>query len=277
LDSEIRALRDLPDPAERIRKVSELLARRQEEITELSRIRRETLGDLQRQGRSQTEIAELAGVSRGRIAQLAKAGPAPERAFLGDGKLTIVVGRKETAKGEPAVAEETMIAVSRLTELAASHRLDVDVLRVSPPGLVELNQDNLVILAGPRLFPMVGQILQGDPNIRFAQEEDGAWVLRDLKTGETYGAPREPGPGRDFGYLGRLPRPDGQGTFLVAGGLHATGTQGVVAYLETALADLYAEVKTRRFSMIVECSYNDSLEVTSAKQASPIYTHTTRS
>lgn len=257
-----------------MRQVSALLAIRQEEITELSRIRKETLGDLQKRGLSQAEIAMLAGVSRGRIGQLAKAGPAVERAFLGDGRLTIAVGRKATTKGEPAVAEETMVAVHRLTELAAAHQLDVEVERVSPPGLLELNRENLVTLAGPRLFPMVGQILQGDTNLRFIHDEDGTWCLRDLQTGETYAAPRNPdGPHRDYGYLGRLPRPDGRGSFLVAGGLHAAGTQGVIAYLETALAYLYTEVKTRKFSMIVECSYDpETLEVTTAKQASPIYT-----
>lgn len=256
-----------------MRQVSVLLATRQEEITELSRIRKETLGDLQKQGLSQAEIAALAGVSRGRIGQLAKVGPAVERAFLGDGRLTIAVGRKATAKGEPAVAEETMVAVHRLTELASAHQLDVEVERISPPGLLELNRENLITLAGPRLFPMVGQILQGDPNLQFFQE-DGEWCLQDLRTGETYTAPRNPdGPHRDYGYLGRLPRPDGRGSFLVAGGLHATGTQGVIAYLETALAYLYAEVKTRKFSMIVECDYDpETREVTSAKQASPIYT-----
>ena len=30
----------------------------------------------------------------------------------------------------------------------------------------------------------------------------------------------------DFGYLGRLPRPDGRGTFLYIGGIHAAGTSG---------------------------------------------------
>jgi hypothetical protein len=273
LDEAIRKLRDLGDASERMRQVSALLATRQEEIVELSRIRRETLEDLRKQGLSQTDIAALAGVSRGRIGQLAKAGPAPERAFLGDGRLAIAVGLKESTKGEPVVAKETMVAFHRLSDLAASHQLDCEVEQVPPPGLLELNRENLIVLAGPRLFPMVGQILQGDPNLRFDQDEDD-WFLRDLRTGETYQAPRDAGgPPHDFGYLGRLPRPDGHGSFLVVGGLHATGTQGVIAYLETALGYLYSEVKTRRFSMIVTCEYDpQTLQVTSAKQISPIYT-----
>ena len=38
--------------------------------------------------------------------------------------------------------------------------------------------------------------------------------------------------------MGRLPRPDGKGTFLYLAGLHAPGTLGAASYVVNNLADL---------------------------------------
>lgn len=269
---EVRKLAAHEDPVVRARESSALLAYHQDVVTELSRIRREAVQELITRGLSYSQIAEKIGVSRSRIGQITKSGPLSERAFLGDGSLTVVVGeKKEQDQGRPVIAVETSLAFDRLKNLASSYQLDASQEPVPPPGIFDLNRDNLVVLSGPRLFPMVGQILASDPSLRFEQDEDGAWQLRDLQTNQIYRS--DPGKAQDFGYLGRLPRPDGRGLFLVAAGLHAASTQGVIAYLETSLAELYAEVKKARFSMIIECSYDpaDHNRVISARQASPIY------
>ncbi|MGP4027219.1 sigma-70 family RNA polymerase sigma factor [Actinomadura sp. 3N407] len=250
-----------------------LLASFQDATTELARIRRETLGELKGHGLTQKEIAAVAGLSRGRIGQLAQAGPRPERVFLGDSCLTVAVARKrQEGRLEPVIAEATVHASKRLTDLAATYQLEVEVEPISPPGIIDLNRDNLIVMAGPRMFPMVGQILSGDPSVAFIQDDSGGWSIKDLHTGQEFRPHTIEGKHHDFAYFGRLPRPDGKGTFLCIAGVHATGTQGVVAYLEKAVAEVYAEVKTRRFSMIVACEYDpDTLKVTSAESASPIY------
>lgn len=40
------------------------------------------------------------------------------------------------------------------------------------------------------------------------------WYLVDQTAGVDYRSPRNSGESRDYGYIGRLPRPDGRGTFL---------------------------------------------------------------
>lgn len=274
MEPDVRALREVADPEQRALAATALLSRYQDAETELHRIRAEAVEELIAAGRTHAEIAALLGVTRGRIGQIKRGSPAPERLFLGDGLLTIVLGQKrEEGKGRPVVAQETTIAARRLATLAADHKLESTEQYVPPPGLVELNRDNLVILAGPRLFPLVGQILDGDPNLRF-HKDGGGWYVRDHAADTEYRAPRDTGTPRDVGYLGRLPRPDGRGTFLVCAGIHATGTQGVVAYLETHLPELYREVKLKRFSTLVECEYDpETLTVTSARPLSPVYRH----
>lgn len=274
MEPDVLALREVADPEQRAVAATTLLARYQDAETELHRIRAEAVEELIGAGKTHAQIAVMLGVTRGRVGQM-KTGPAPERLFLGDGLLTIVLGQKrEEGKGRPVVAQETTIAAQRLGDLAARHRLDSKVEFIPPPGIVELNRDNLVILAGPRLFPLVGQILDGDPHLRFYKDDDGTWYVRAEDTETEFRAPRDTGRPVDIGYLGRLRRPDGRGTFLVCAGVHATGTQGVVAYLETHLAELYREVKLRQFSTLIECEYDpDTLTVTSTRTLGPIYRH----
>jgi hypothetical protein len=80
---------------------------------------------------------------------------------------------------------------------------------------------------------------------------------------------RRPG---DVGYLGRLLRPDGRGTFLYIAGIHASGAAGVVHFLRRYLADLYRDVRTRRFSTLIRCGFNpESRQILSSECVTPIY------
>ena len=102
--------------------------------------------------------------------------------------------------------------------------------------------------------------------LAFADDEAG-WHLADKTTGITYRSPMDDGQPSDIGYLARLPRPDGKGTFLHLAGIHAVGSDGVVHYLSQHLAELYTEVRTRRFSMLISCDFDpETREITASKQ-----------
>lgn len=269
----LRRIRAMPDPVERIKETARLQVVHQELANELARERREALEEaLSSKDITQAELARLVGVSRSRIGQLRKSGPAPERAFLspGGGDITVIVGQKPgDGPGRSSLAQETVVAYNRLSKLARSYDLDTEMDPVRPPKKENLNRDDLIVLSGPRLLNTLWQILEGDDFVRFRSDGQD-WWLRDESTGQDYRT--SPEANRCYGYLGRLPRPDGRGTFLVCSGIRAIGTQGVVAHLEDALPELYAEVKTKRFSTLVMCEYDpNTMTVTSAERVSPIY------
>jgi hypothetical protein len=272
---DVRRLRTEADPVARAREATKLLGEYQAAVTELSRIRREAFDDLRRQGYSQTDVARMVGLSRGRIGQLNAAGPLPERAFFGDNDLTAIVAQKqEGGRGRPVVAAETLAALSRLQALAATMSLGVRVESISPPGTVDLNRDNLMVLGGPRVLPIVGTLMEADPYLRFLQRPDGRWYLRDLHAEQDFESPQDAGENRDYGYLGRLQRPDGNGSLLIAAGIHPIGLQGAIALLETDLPELYETVRGANFSLMVECTYDPTtLSVTKASRVTPVYQH----
>ncbi|RKN50096.1 sigma-70 family RNA polymerase sigma factor, partial [Streptomyces klenkii] len=213
----------------------------------------------------------------GRVGQLASAGPPPERAFFGTGPMTIPLGGKyEAGKEENAsevITREDLSNFEHLRKLLAGLKLDSGYEVIPPSGIVNLNRDNLVVVCGPRLSPIIAQILEGDDNLRF--RKDRAWHLVDLKVGKEYRSPMdEDGSAADFGYLGRLPRLDGRGTFLYIAGIHAIGANGVVHFLENNLAQLYREVRTRRFSTLISCRYDPkTLDVLESRRVTPLYLH----
>lgn len=274
MDEQITRVRELVDPASRARQAADLLPRYQAAVTELSRIRREAIEELRAQGKTQAEIAAVMGVSRGRIGQLVKSGPPPERAFLGTDQLTIAVGgKKEGGKDKPGpvVAQEDMQAFIHLRDLCATLKLDAVHEIIHPPGWVDLNRDNLVVICGPRLSPLIAQILGADHNLAFVEDEKG-WHLVDRQTGMVYRSPMDDDQPGDIGYLARLPRPDRRGSFLYIAGIHAMGSSGVINYLENNLADVYRSVKTRRFSCLVQCVFDaESREVTESTLVTPLY------
>src|SRR5690606_28871798 len=151
---------------------------------------------------------------------------------------------------------------------------------VPPPGLVDLNRENLVVLTSPRLLPFVGQAMGADPHIRFANDDQG-WFLVDQTTGTEYRSRRDRGERTDYAYIGRLPRPDGKGTFLYLAGIHAQGTLGAAQYVAGNLKGLYKELKNRRFSTIVACtcdpgagsSEHTKHRLLSVERVTPLYGH----
>lgn len=269
----------IADPVDRAKAAIDLLARYQTHINELGRVRREAIEEAQAAGMTQTEIAKRLGVTRGRVGQLASAGPPPERAFFGTAKVTVSLGGKYEAGKTPdqqpseVVVREDLENFEHLRTLLGGMKLDTQYEVIPPSGIVNLNRDNHVVICGPRLSPIVAQVLEGDDYLRFAK--DRAWHLVDQKTATEYRSPQdEDGTSGDVGYLGRLPRLDGKGTFLYIAGIHAIGANGVVHFLENNLADLYRAVRTRRFSTLISCRYNpETLEVLESKRVTPLYQH----
>lgn len=276
MDIDVRELGELADPAERAQRASQRLAEYQAVAGELSRIRREALEELIAAGRTQTDIAAMLGMTRSRVGQLLSSGPKSERAFLGAGPLTIAIGGKQEAnkRGSGRVlAQEDLAAFNQMKELARNLGLDAQHEVVEPPGFIDLNRDNLIVICGPRLSPLIGQILGSDRNLGFDHDDQG-WFLVDRSLGVTHRSPMDAGESKDYAYVGRLPRIDGRGTFLYIAGIHAIGAPGAVHFLENHLAELYSEVKTKRFSMLVACEFDPkTLQVTSSKRLSPIYRH----
>ncbi|MFF7752292.1 sigma factor-like helix-turn-helix DNA-binding protein [Streptomyces sp. NPDC007971] len=269
----------IKDPVDRAKAAIDLMARYQSRVNELSRIRREAIEEAQAAGMTQAEIATRLGVSRGRVGQLASAGPPPERAFFGTDLVTVsVAGMYEAGKGpdqnpSEVVTREDLNNFEHLRKLVAGMKLDAQYEVIPPAGIVNLNRDNHVVICGPRRSPIVAQVLEGDDNLRFTK--DTAWHVVEQVTGKEYRSPAdEDGSAGDVGYLGRLPRLDGKGTFLYIAGIHAIGASGVVHYLENNLAELYREVRTRRFSTLISCRYDPkTLEVLESRRVTPLYRH----
>ncbi len=276
METAVQRVSELTNSAEKAREAGELAGTYQEAVVELSRIRREALDDLIEQGLTHGEIAEKIGTTRARVSQLLSTGPRTERAFLGAGTLTVALGGKQEApkdSGDPGsvVATEDLQAFEALSELARSVKLTAESELVMPPGLIDLNRDNLVVICGPRLSPMINQILASDPHLSFDKDDMG-WFLHDHVTGSTYRSPMNDGNPEDYAYIGRLPRPDGKGTFLYIAGIHAVGAAGVIHFLEGHMKDAYKQVRNRRFSTLIHCRFDPaSNKVIESERVTPYY------
>jgi predicted transcriptional regulator len=265
------------DPRERAIRIGELIDEHQVAIADLSRLRRETIEELLASGMTQTDVAKLLDMSKGRVSQLLSAGVRPERAFYGSGKLTVAIGAKqETNRSDPSnvLSAEAFNAYERLAQSARAVGLDASNEVVPAPGHVHLNRSNLIVLTNPRLLPFLSQVMEADPHIRYMVDNKG-WYLVDLTTATEYRSPRDDGECADYAYVGRLPRPDGKGTFLYLAGLHAPGTLGAAVFVVSNLGDLYRELKTRRFSTIVRCEFEpgNQLNIATAERVTPLYRH----
>ena len=256
---EVSRIAAIRDPFELLREATEQLSTAQQQVTELSRLRRRTIQQLHERGMSYAQIAEAAGLSRGRIHQIRHGGPAPEGEFLGIGRVTIATPLKQEAiKARPVVAIEDVTGSQRLGELARSLGIEPAFESVPVGGKIDLNRPNLIVICGPRLSEAVASVLAQDPAVQFERASDGPWTLVDRRSGRAYrsGQDESPPRNRDFAYLGRLPRPDGNGSVMIFTGIHPPGSLGVVHLLTTKLVDLYAELGTANFSTIVGTEFD---------------------
>jgi hypothetical protein len=133
---------------------------------------------------------------------------------------------------------------------------------------VDLNRDNLVVICGPRISPLIAEVLKTDSVLQF-ERDDSSWFLTDQSTGHTYHSPSDDPaqPPGDVAYLSRQARPDGNGSFILLTGIHAVGSSGVIHYLTRELADLYEQVGIRRFSTLIASSPRGSTRPPAASPA----------
>jgi hypothetical protein len=224
---------------------------------------------------SQIAIAEMLDMSKSRVSQLLAAGTRPERTFLGTGTVTVAIGGKvESGKPQPGgvVSAEAFSAYEILADLARSVGLDSKYEVVPPPGLVDLNRPNLIVLTNPRLLPFLSQVMGADPHLGYAVDDKG-WYIVDKTTQTEYRSPMDRGEAADYAYVGRLPRPDGKGTFLYLAGTHAPGTLAAAHYVASNIVELHRELKNRRFSTVIVCEYDpkDRKKILTVKPLTPIY------
>ena len=272
---EVQRIAQIDDPFELIKEATARLSAAQQEVTDLARLRRRKIQDLHDDGLSYAQIAAAAGLSRARIHQVRHAGPPPEGYFFGSGSMIVATPLKQDViQNRPVVAVEDVTAAQRLGELAQSLGMAFRTEHISTEGAIDFNRPNLVVICGPRISPAVAAVLAHDAALRFERDTDGPWTLRDLRTGAAYrsGWDNDPQQPYDFAYLGRLPRPDGQGSLIVFTGIHPPGSLGVVQLLTTRLAELYEWVKDRQFSVVVRTDYDPTTrEPLTVDLVTPLY------
>ena len=277
MSDELQRIMAIDDPYLLLREVTTRLADAQQEVTELARLRRRVVQDLHAQGLSYAQIAEKAGLSRGRIHQIRHTGPAPEGAFLGRGLVTVATPlRRDDERGRTVVAVDDVSSGKRLEDLARSYGLDATSDHVPVSGEIDLNRDGLVVVCGPRMSQEMWDTYAQDPVLRWERAEDGPWTVVDRRTGTVYRSGQDDEPTRpyDVGYLGRLPRPDGNGSLLAIAGIHTQGSLGVVQLLANDLNTLWGQVGEHLFSTLVGVEYDpETSEPQSVELLCPLYRH----
>ncbi|MEU4065890.1 sigma-70 family RNA polymerase sigma factor [Streptomyces wedmorensis] len=272
---EVRRVSAMQDHALRVKAAADLMTELQSAVIETSRMRKESIAWLRKNGHSMADVAKLMGVSRARVSQLRDAGPPPERAFLGTQLVQVAVPLRPGEREYVAVEDSS--TGQRLLALAQGLQLDGELQYIPVTGEIDLNRDDLVIVCGPKTSPEAAAALGQDPRLSFETLPDGRWALAERETGKIYTSPsddpRDPAPA-DVAYLGRLPRPDGQGTFILIAGVHAVGSLGVAHYLTENLPSLYEQAGTEPFSMVVACDYApEDKSVKASRSASGVLLH----
>ncbi|WP_329488702.1 sigma-70 family RNA polymerase sigma factor [Kitasatospora sp. NBC_01246] len=266
--SEVSRVAAIKDHRVRVKEAVQLMEELQAAVVETSRMRKESIAWLRQNGLSMAEVAKLMGVSRARVAQLKDAGPPAERAFLGVDRVAVAVPQRPGERDYVAV--EDSATGQQLINLAHRLQLDGELEYIPTTGAIDLNRDGLVVVCGPKTSPITAAALAGDPRLSFETLADGRWALIDRESGQTITSPTDdpeaPRPA-DVAYLGRLPRPDGAGTFLLVAGVHAVGSLGVARYLSENVAELYGEVGSEPFSMVIGCDFEVGTKRVLATQA----------
>lgn len=262
-----------PDALVRAQRAGELITLYQQRAVELARLRKEAINELADDRRlSFTEIARLLGVSKGRVAQIRQSAPPRERAFFGVGPVTVATPLRESPdRLHPVIASEDARARDLMRSLLEGLAFQVVHHDIPTDGRWEPRGD-VVAICGPKSSDVTAAAIDADPILAFQPDSSGRWVIRERATGKEYLSPLDE-PTRkwsDVAYVARLHAP--HGPILVIAGVHALGSVGAVDYLTHHLAELYATVGTRPFSMVVT-SDHDGDRVVSSQAAMPACPH----
>ena len=281
--ADLIAIEAIRDPLERARQAHAVHEDHSSMSKRAMRIRDDAIRAARASGTRPAPIALALGISRQRVA-IILGETSPEPAFWGadSGHLTVMIGQKKEAPKKagirgPVIAQEDVAALGQLQDAVRPYGITASLEVVPPPGMLDLSRPGLVVMCGPRLSPVIRQVLLTDPDLRFSTGPDGAWQLEDRRTGTAYPSPMDHGEPADYGYLARLPRIDGKGAFLYMAGVHAMGEAGIVHYLTGNLAAIWDKAARRRFSAIIRCEFDPGTRrVTASELATPLYFHDER-
>lgn len=289
-DTGIERIRQIEDPAERAQAVGREQNRLLGLVDELAGIRREAIDEMLRAGLSQADIARALGVTRSRLNKLVTTGPGPERGLLvpkprAGALLTVaVVEKREDQRARASLLMTTADAVAKLDRLATEMGMETAVDRVPEGGYIDLNRDNLAVLIGPRITPLIAQAISADPVIKWRKTGDtGDWMLVDTRKDVEYRSdfdekdPPTDGPRTCYAHIGRIRRPDGEGAFLYLGGAHGPGTAGAVDYFIRNVGELWQKAHRNLWSAVVKITATArGEEILNVERVSDVYVHTKR-
>lgn len=273
---DLQEIGQLDDPMERAARAHDLVTRLAEISSEASRLRREAIETLTSQRVPMNDIATRLGLTRARIGQLARSGPSPERALLSHdgGPVTLALGSKSHKVGDSEsdmISRDASEAYDTLKDALDSYGVTCTKEIVPAPGLVNLNRDRLIVMGSPKVLPTVGQIMGSDQNFAFGADDTGRYLV-ELTDGTIHRSPQDDGETADCAYIGRLPRPDGQGSFLYIAGIHAAGTHGAARYLVNNAPELHKQVKDKLFSVLIRADYEThERTITSTKALTQVH------
>jgi hypothetical protein len=281
---EVARIGRIADPMERARAAAAAVNETQSLVSDLATVRKAALRELIVGGMKQTEIAKALGVSGAVISRmLSDRTKHPERGLIApdapnDAAVTIIiVQRKEGERGHRTRVESTQKAIDRLRDIAAPMELHLESESVPIHEAVDLNRDRLLVLMGPRVSDSVAEAIKVDPVIKWRQDGEGRWFIIDTSTWTEYHSDFDhlpPGSsGHCVAHIGRLRRPDGNGSFLYLGGAHAEGTAGAVDLFIQNLGNLWEQANRSLWSAVVRTEVNDQEEITEAELVTPIYVH----
>ena len=272
---EVERLRSIDDPMEQLKYSGEVLATLQAVTAEVGDIRRGALDVLRGRGMTLAQISDEAGISVARLSQLGAPRRRPERVLLSSGDTVHIVLPVEQAPypegpQRPVVQQSDIAFRDDIENLAREYGLSAETEHLPSGEYVNLNRDGLIVTCGPRQSPWLTQILASDTAYGF-ERDDESWYLLDKASGEKLRSPSDTGEGGDLAYLGTLPRPDGQGTWLYCAGIHAPGSRGGALYLAEHLPELHRETRGHLWSCLVRCDYDpDTKEISNAELAAPV-------
>lgn len=183
--------------------------------------------------------------------------PLPDRPTLSTARRLKIAVPQRPGEREFIALEDSATA-AHLGKIAHVNGMDAQVEYIPISGWIDLNRAGLVVVCGPKTSPVTAEALTADPRLAFAQS-NGRWELTERSTAARYPSPMDNldhPTDTDVAYLGRLPCPDGRGTFLLIAGVHAIGSLGVAHYLSDHPHYMNDEIEVKPFSMVVASRFD---------------------
>jgi hypothetical protein len=261
------------NPLRRAKRAAQLALSYQQRATELSRVRRDAIEEARQVlDMNYTEIAKELGITKGRITQIRGGAPGPERAFFGVGPVHVGVPLRRGADhrmrtyvdaADLAAQDQAVNLLSSLSLAAIKYNIDPDL--ATPP------KADGVVICGPRSAPVAQRLLKTDTAFAFSHDDD-RWSIVDRGSGRRYYSPRfgDTPENVEYGYLAR--HKIGRRVIIHVAGITAIGSSGVLHWLTTHVAGLWAEHGDAPFSMVIRCSFADdeTTVLDSIREAGPL-------